>query len=123
MSATWALPIKQNNPIGINFNLIVMSEFQARVLELVSRIPKGKVTTYKELARALGCPKACRAVGNALARNPRPLEIPCHRVVRSDGRLGGYRSGRRRKMRLLAEEGVKIEGGKVNLKKYIFKFD
>lgn len=99
-----------------------MSEFQARVLELVSKIPKGRVTTYKELARALGCPKACRAVGNALAGNPRPLEIPCHRVVRSDSRLGGYRFGRERKVRLLAGEGVKIEGGKVDLKKFMFKF-
>ena len=98
-----------------------MSEFQARVLELVSKIPKGKVTTYKELARALGCPKACRAVGNALARNPHPLEIPCHRVVRFDGRPGGYRFGRERKVRLLIEEGIKIKEGKIDLKKFMFK--
>jgi len=100
-----------------------MSEFQARVLELVSKIPKGKVTTYKELARALGSPRACRAVGNVLARNPRPIEIPCYRVVKSDGKIGGCRKlGSKRKAELLVEEGVEIEGGKVNLKKYIFKF-
>jgi methylated-DNA-[protein]-cysteine S-methyltransferase len=100
-----------------------MSKFQVRVLELVSKIPRGKVTTYKEIARALGSPNACRAVGNALARNPRPLKIPCHRVMRSDGKIGGYRFGSGRKARLLAKEGIKIEGEKVNLKKYIFKFD
>lgn len=99
-----------------------MSKFQARVLKLVSKIPEGKVTTYKEIARALGSPKACRAVGNALFRNPYPLKIPCHRVMRSDGKIGGYRSGSRRKARLLAKEGIKIKGEKVNLKKYIFKF-
>jgi methylated-DNA-[protein]-cysteine S-methyltransferase len=99
-----------------------MPEFQARVLELVSKIPKGKVTTYREVARSLGCPKAYRAVGNALARNPRPLKIPCHRVVRSDGRLGGYRLGSRRKARLLVDEGVEIKDGKVELKKCMFKF-
>lgn len=91
-------------------------------MELVSKIPKGKVTTYREVARSLGCPKAYRAVGNALARNPRPLKIPCHRVVRSDGRLGGYRLGSRRKARLLVDEGVEIKDGKVELKKCMFKF-
>ncbi|KUO39364.1 MAG: hypothetical protein AVW06_04010 [Hadesarchaea archaeon DG-33-1] len=99
-----------------------MSKFQARVLELVSKIPEGKVTTYKKIARALGSPNACRAVGNAIARNPRPPEIPCHRVVRSDGKIGGYRFGSNHKARLLAKEGIKIKGEKVNLKKYIFKF-
>jgi len=99
-----------------------MSEFQTRVLELISKIPKGKVTTYKEVARALGSPRSCRAVGNALARNPHPLEIPCHRVVRSDARIGGYRLGSRRKARLLLDEGVEIRGGKVNLREYMFKF-
>lgn len=98
-----------------------MSEFQSRVLKLVSTIPKGKVTTYKELARASGRPHAWRAVANALARNPRPIEIPCHRVVRSDGKVGGYKWGREKKMKLLLKEGVKIYGGKVDLKKFLFK--
>jgi len=99
-----------------------MSEFQARVLGLVSKIPKGRVTTYKELARALGNPKACRAVGNILARNPHPLKIPCHRVVRADGKIGGYKSGGRRKAKLLVDEDVEIRGGKVNLRECMFKF-
>ena len=103
-----------------------MSEFLARVLGLTSKIPKGKVTTYKELARALGSPNACRAVGNALARNPNPVKIPCHRVVRSDGKIGGYggnRLGSKKKARLLVDDGVEVVGEKVNLKKYTFKFD
>lgn len=105
--------------------MIIMSEFQARVLELVSKIPKGKVTTYKEVARALGSPRACRAVGNALAKNPQPVKIPCHRVVRSDGKIGGYggnRLGSKKKARLLVNEGVEIVDEKVSLKKYIFRF-
>lgn len=98
-----------------------MREFQSRVLELTSRIPKGKVTTYREIARAMGRPKACRAVANALARNPYPIKIPCHRVVRSNGEIGGYASGTKRKMKLLASEGVEIKGQKVQLSKFMFK--
>jgi methylated-DNA-[protein]-cysteine S-methyltransferase len=102
-----------------------MSEFQARVLELVSKIPKGKVTTYKELARALDNPRAYRAVGNALACNPHPVKIPCHRVVRSDRKIGGYGGNRlagKKKARLLLNENVEILDGKVSLKKYMFRF-
>lgn len=98
-----------------------MSEFQSRVLKLVSIIPRGKVTTYKELALALGRPRACRAVGNALARNPNPVMIPCHRVVRSDGKIGGYKLGARRKMKLLLEESIKIEKSRIDLTKHMFK--
>jgi methylated-DNA-[protein]-cysteine S-methyltransferase len=102
-----------------------MSEFQARVLELTSKIPRGKVTTYKELARALGRPRAYRAVGNALACNTRPVEIPCHRVVRSDNKIGGYGGSRlagEKKARLLMKENVKVVDGKISLKKYMFRF-
>ena len=96
--------------------------FGTRVLELVKKIPKGKVTTYGELARVVGKPRAYRAVANALARNPDPVKIPCHRVVRSDGRLGGYKFRIWRKEKLLALEGIKIEKGKIDLRKYLFKF-
>lgn len=99
-----------------------MAGFQDRVLRLVSGVPRGRVTTYKEIARALGKPRAYRAVANALARNPRPVEIPCHRVVRSDGRIGGYSLGTEQKVVLLNEEGVKVKSGRVNLRKYLFKF-
>jgi methylated-DNA-[protein]-cysteine S-methyltransferase len=98
-----------------------MSEFQSRVLKLVSMVPRGKVTTYKELALALGRPRAFRAVGNALARNPNPVIIPCHRVVRSDGKIGGYKFGERKKAKLLLMEGVKIKNRKVNLQNFLTK--
>lgn len=99
-----------------------MSTLQSRVLELVERIPNGKVTTYAELARAIGKPRAWRAVANALARNPEPMRIPCHRVVRSDGGLGGYKLGVKLKGELLVREGIEIEVGRVNLGKHFFKF-
>lgn len=99
-----------------------MTEFQDRVLRLVSRVPRGRVTTYKELARSLGKPRAYRTIANVLARNPRPVEIPCHRVVRSDGRVGGYSLGAERKVALLNEEGVRVRGGRVDFKKHLFKF-
>jgi len=99
-----------------------MSTLQSRVLELVKKIPKGRVTTYAELARAIGEPRAWRAVANVLARNPEPIKIPCHRVVRSSGEVGGYKFGSRRKMGLLVREGVEVRKGKINFKKYLFKF-
>jgi methylated-DNA-[protein]-cysteine S-methyltransferase len=99
-----------------------MSKFQSRVLELVSAIPRGKVATYKELARAVGRPRAYKAVANALARNPHPIEIPCHRVVRSDGKIGGYKFGGRRKAELLIDEGIEVENGKIDLQRYAFGF-
>jgi len=103
-----------------------MKEFQSRVLELTSKIPRGKVTTYAEIARAMGKPRAYRAVANALASNPYPIKIPCHRVVRSNSEVGGYdgscTSGTRKKAKLLAAEGVKIENLKVLMSKHMFRF-
>jgi methylated-DNA-[protein]-cysteine S-methyltransferase len=89
-------------------DLSVVGPFERRVLEQLRAIPRGQVRTYREVARALGRPGAARAVGQACARNPIPLIIPCHRVVRSDGRLGGYslRGGVALKRRLLVWEGV-----------------
>ena len=65
-------------------------EFNKKVWAALKLIPRGRVTTYKELAKYLGKPKAARAVGNACGANPDAPRVPCHRVVRSDGRLGGY---------------------------------
>jgi methylated-DNA-[protein]-cysteine S-methyltransferase len=96
--------------------------FQDQVLKLVSKVPRGKVTTYKELARAVGRPKAWRAVANALASNLHPIKIPCHRVVRSDGGVGGYKLGERKKAELLSGEGVEIKARKVRLSRYLFRF-
>jgi methylated-DNA-[protein]-cysteine S-methyltransferase len=102
------------------------TDFSVRVLELAGRIPRGRVTTYAEIARGLGSPGSCRAVGQALKANPEPVRIPCHRVVRSDGRVGGYGGhGRRnegRKARLLLEEGVPVENGRVDLGRCMHRF-
>ena len=86
------------------------TDFQIKVWNAISKIPKGKVKTYKELARSIRKPKASRAVANACGKNPFPIKIPCHRVIRSDGRLGGYsgKGGIKSKRKLLRSEGVYI---------------
>lgn len=100
-----------------------MKRFQKKVLNLVKQIPKGKVTTYKVLARALGKPKVWRAVGNALNKNPKLIKIPCHRVVRSNGQVGGFRLGQRKKIKLLRKEGIEIHKNKAaNLDKHLYKW-
>jgi len=77
--------------------------FKIRVFSVVSEIPKGKVLTYKQVAELAGSPKAFRAVGNILNKNYNK-EIPCHRVVRSDGKVGGYNRGEANKVKLLKIE-------------------
>ena len=79
--------------------------FTEAVFGVVRSIPKGQTMTYKEVALAAGRPKAYRAVGNILAKNWDP-KIPCHRVIRSDGGLGGYNRGRHKKIELLKREGA-----------------
>ncbi len=76
-----------------DLNLSHSTPFQRRVLQAASRIPWGEVWTYGQVARAIGKPQASRAVGQALGRNPVPIVVPCHRVVASDGGLGGYSGG------------------------------
>lgn len=82
-----------------------MKSFKNRVLEIVKTIPKGKVMTYKKVAVLARQPKAYRAVGNILSRNYDP-RVPCHRVIRSDGTLGGYNRGTKEKKILLKREGA-----------------
>ena len=86
------------------------TSFQIKVWKYLRTIPRGKVITYKQLAKAIRMPKASRAVANACAKNPYAPKIPCHRVIRSDGGLGGYSGpgGIRQKIRLLRSEKVKI---------------
>ena len=86
------------------------TKFQLKVWNYLKKIPKGKVKTYKQVARAIGMPKASRAVANACGKNPYPPKIPCHRVIRSDGSLGGYsgRGGIKQKLKLLRSEKVVI---------------
>mgnify|MGYP001079086765 CR=1 FL=1 len=85
------------------------SEFYKKVWLETAKIPIGKVLTYKQLAQRAGFPKAFRAVGNALNKNPFAPVIPCHRVVRSDYTLGGYSSGIKTKIKLLKKEGVRLK--------------
>jgi methylated-DNA-[protein]-cysteine S-methyltransferase len=83
------------------------TKFQIKVWKAISKIPRGQVRTYKELAKLIKKPKASRAVANACGKNPYPIKIPCHRVIRSDGSLGGYsgRGGISAKKDLLKKEG------------------
>jgi methylated-DNA-[protein]-cysteine S-methyltransferase len=98
------------------------TSFSDSVYAFTSLIPMGKVTTYAAIAKAMGSPRAARAVGNALGANQNPIVVPCHRVVRSDGGLGGYSGGEGpvTKAKLLGREGVQISAGKINLTKYLF---
>ena len=86
------------------------TKFQIKVWNYLKKIPKGKVKTYKQVAKAIGMPKAARAVANACGKNPYAPKIPCHRVIRSDGALGGYsgRGGIKQKLKLLKSEKVAI---------------
>lgn len=86
--------------------------FNDKCYELLKQVPKGKVTSYKEIAKALNS-RAYRAVGNAMNKNPNPIEVPCHRVVKADGSLGGYAYGDEKKTALLKEEGVEVRDGKI----------
>ena len=82
------------------------TEFQIKVWKEIAKIPKGKTKSYKEIAIAIGRPKSFRAVANACGKNPYPIEIPCHRVIKSNGEIGGY-SGKevwRQKKILLSKE-------------------
>ena len=92
-----------------------IASFQEKVYEAVRRIPRGRVATYQVIAYALGMPAAARAVGNALNKN-RSLQVPCHRVVRSDGRVGGFGfpGGTAEKTRRLAREGVEVRNGMID---------
>ena len=83
------------------------TQFQLKVWSYLKKIPKGKLKTYAEVAKAIGKPKAVRAVANAIGKNPFPPKIPCHRVIRSDGKLGGYsaKGGIKNKKKLLKDEG------------------
>ena len=84
------------------------TKFQLKIWDFLKKIPKGTVKTYSEVAKAIGKPLAVRAVANAIGKNPYPIRIPCHRVIRSDGSLGGYSGtgGVNKKKNLLKKEGI-----------------
>ena len=97
------------------------SEFQRRVLLAEHAIPRGWVSTYGRIARHSGVKGGARAVGRALARNPFPIVIPCHRAIRSNGELGGYQGGLEMKRALLEGEGIEFtQGGKVLMRRVYY---
>jgi len=99
--------------------------FEEKCYFFLKKVPKGKVTTYKELGKAFNS-KAYRAVGNAMNKNPYPGSgkglVPCHRVIKNTGEIGGFASGTKNKVKILKSEGIEINNGKINLKKYVYKF-
>jgi len=108
LDAAVAAAVRRHEPFTGEVDLARVGPFEREVLGRLRRIPAGAVRTYRDIAKALGQPGAARAVGMACARNPLPLLIPCHRVVRSDGGLGGYslRGGVALKRQLLEAEGA-----------------
>ena len=91
------------------------TRFEREVLVATFKIPKGKVSTYKRIAEKIGRPRAYRAVGNALHKNPLAPIVPCHRVVRSDGKFGGQKKGAESRRKLLEKEGIPIKNGRVKI--------
>ncbi len=96
---------RQRASFDLPVDLSTVSPFVQRVLHATARVPFGRLVSYKAIARDIGEPGATRAVGNALGHNPVPIVIPCHRVIRSDGSLGGYTGGTSIKRHLLTLEG------------------
>jgi len=111
-------------PIDFSLDLTklgICREFQQRVLLAEHAIPRGRVSTYKLIAAHLGIPTGARAVGNALANNPFPLIVPCHRAIRSDRHLGGYQGGLYMKRTLLIKEGIDFdESGRVQCSRFYY---
>ena len=99
---------------------MVKKSFAEKVYAVTKQIPKGKVASYRDIAHQLQC-KAYRAVGSALNKNPRAPIVPCHRVINSNGDLGGFASGLKKKIKMLKEEGIIIEKNKINLVQFSHK--
>lgn len=99
----------------------MVTNFQKRVYKILKKVPKGKITTYKKIAEKLRT--SPRAVGNALNKNPYAPRIPCHRVIKTNGEVGGFASGTKNKIKLLKKEGIKILKGEIALKKYNFNLN
>lgn len=96
---------------------------EEKVYKKLLEVPTGKVTTYGELARAVGLRNGQRIIGRIMKTNPYPVIIPCHRVINSDGKIGGYAWGQEVKANMLSKEGVKIKNGKIlKLEERIYRF-
>ena len=100
------MPSQKYNKTVINRKVVSGTSFQISVWKQIAGIPAGKMVTYADIAKSIGKPKSFRAVANACGKNPFPIIIPCHRVVRSDGGLGGYsgEGGTEKKFALLERE-------------------
>ena len=93
------------------------------VYKKLLQVPKGQITTYRELAKAVGLKNGQRAIGRIMNKNPYPAIVPCHRVVNSNGKIGGYAYGINVKENMLEKEGVEIQNGKIlDFEKRIFRF-
>lgn len=93
-----------------------------KVYEKLLKVPKGKVTTYSELAKAVGLKNGQRAIGRIMNKNPFPVIVPCHRVILSTGKIGGYAWGENVKTNMLSKEGIKIKNGKILDNDKIYRF-
>ena len=101
-----------------------MTSFQSQCYEALKKVPRGKVITYGGLAEMIGRPKAHRAVGSAMNKNPFAPKVPCHRVVKSNGDLGGFSIDTKVKIKRLQEEGVMVSNNKiVDFQSILFKFN
>jgi len=98
------------------------TNFQQQVYRLTAKVPRGRVTTYAIIAKVLRNPRATRAVGNALNKNPYAPQVPCHRVIRSTGEIGGFASGTKNKIKKLQQEGVVIKNNRLDLPQYLYVF-
>ncbi len=99
-----------------------MDDFKKKAFRVVKKIPKGRLATYKKIALKLGNKNLSRAVGNALGKNEDFKNIPCHRIIKSDGRVGGYAKGTEKKISLLKREGIEIKKGKImDFEKHLWK--
>lgn len=96
---------------------------EEKVYKKLLEVPAGKVTTYGELAKAIGLKNGQRVIGRIMSKNPYPVIVPCHRVIKSDGKIGGYAWGKKVKSKMLSNEGIKIKNGKIlDVKKTIYRF-
>jgi len=98
-------------------------KLEEKVYKKLLEVPKGKITTYGELAKAIGLKNGQRVIGKIMNKNPYPVIVPCHRVIKSDGKIGGYAWGEKVKAKMLSNEGIKIKNGKIlDVEKSIHKF-
>ena len=98
-------------------------KLEEKIYKKLLEVPKGKITTYGELAKAVGLKNGQRVVGKIMNKNPYPVIIPCHRVIMSTGKIGGYAFGEQIKTNLLNDEGIQIKNGKIlDLENRVYRF-